>query len=70
MFLNSLYEKFLKATFLDLYYDKSYIKYYNFCQQYKDYFITIKAKRQNLILFSTIFSKTKFYSTNYNINKK
>ena len=45
MFLDGLCESLLKAKFLDLYYSKSYIKCYNFCQQYENYFATANAKK-------------------------
>ena len=45
----------LKAKMPDLYYDKSYIDYYYFCQQYKDHFKTFWAIRTYWTLFITSF---------------
>ncbi len=39
----------------DLYYSKSQIEYYNFCQQYEDYFTITRAIRPNLVLFTTFY---------------
>ena len=52
---NGPYEKPLKTRLFDVYCSKSYIEYYNFCQQYEDYFVTAKAKSLSYILFVTSF---------------
>ena len=38
-----------------MYYSKTYIEYYNFCKQYKDYFAIVEAKKHNYILFIILF---------------
>ena len=43
------------AQFLDLYYEKSYIEYYHFCQQYKDYFDTAITTGLNRTSFANSF---------------
>ena len=48
-------EKPLKARSLDVYYGKSHMEFYNFCQQYEDYFATAGAKSPNHILFAAFF---------------
>lgn len=48
-------DKSLKACFLDIYCGKSYIKCYNFCQQYEDHFAIAGAKSTNQILFAMSF---------------
>ena len=48
------YEK-LKVRSLDIYREKSYIDYYNLCQQFEDYFATAGAMRFTQILFATSF---------------
>ena len=49
------HEKLLKSRLLDVYCDKSYIKYYNFCQKCEDYFAIARAKGPNRILFAASF---------------
>ena len=48
-------EKPLKARSPDVYCGKSYIEYYNFCKQCKDYFATARAKDPNRIPFAASF---------------
>ena len=45
----------LKARFPDFYYGNLHMNFYRFCQQYKDYFKTVGAKRPNKILFTAFF---------------
>lgn len=45
----------LKAKFPNIYYKKSHMDYYHFCQQYKDYFNTIKVKSYYHIFFAIFF---------------
>ena len=52
---HSLREKPLKAKLPDVYYGKSHIECYNFCQQCEDYFATARAKGSNRILFAVSF---------------
>lgn len=47
--------KYLKTHSLEMYCDKSQKKCYYFCQQYKDYFATAKAKNNNQIFFATYY---------------
>lgn len=51
---NKFYKKLFKTKLLNIYYSESYIKYYNFYQEYKDYFALAKAKNFNH-LFVTLF---------------
>ena len=48
-FSNRLCKKLLKVRLSDIYYNKSHIEYYNFCQQYEDYFTIAKTKGLNHI---------------------
>ena len=48
-------KQFFKAKVSDVYYKKSYIDCYHFCQQCKDYFETVRATRTNQILFAAFF---------------
>lgn len=43
VFLEKPYKKLLKANFLNMYCTKTYIEYYNFCQQCKNYFTMVEA---------------------------
>ncbi len=45
----------LKAKIPYIYHGGSYMEYYNFCQQYKDYFATCGATGPNRILFAASF---------------
>ena len=45
----------LKARFPDLYYGKSHMECYHFCQQCEDYFDTAGATRSNRTLFAASF---------------
>ena len=45
----------LKARFPDVYYEKSHMDYYNFCQQCEDYFATARAMGPTQILFAMSF---------------
>lgn len=45
----------LKAKFPNVYYGKTHMKYYNFCQQYENYFAIIGAIETNCILFAAFF---------------
>ena len=45
----------LKTRFPDFYYRNPHIDCYQFCQQFKDYFETAKAKGPNKILFEASF---------------
>ena len=45
----------LKARFSNLYYGNLHIDCYQFCQQWKLHFETIRAKGPNRILFATLF---------------
>ena len=38
-----------------MYYKKSHIKYYNFCQQCEGYFATIRANKANQIFVAASF---------------
>lgn len=49
------YKHLLKVCFLDVYRDDNYIACYNFCQQCKDNFPTIKIKKPNHIFFAVFF---------------
>ena len=49
------YEKQLKARSPEIYYGKSHMECYNFCQQCKDYFAIAGGKSSNYILFATSF---------------
>ena len=53
----SLYKRLLKAEFLDVYWDTTHLKCYNFFQQCEDYFAIASAKSQNQVLFATTFFK-------------
>lgn len=48
-------ERRLKAWFLDLYYGKSQMGCYSFCQRCEDYFETAGATGSNRILFAALF---------------
>ena len=48
-------EKSLKAKSPDMYCDKFHMEYYNFCQQYKDHFATVRAKSPNHVPFIAFF---------------
>ena len=52
---DSAREKPLKARLPNVYYGKSHIECYNFCQQCKDHFATHGAKGPNCILFAASF---------------
>ena len=54
-------ERPLKARVLDVYRDKSHMKCYNFCSQFKDYFATTGATSQNRVLFTTIFAQRRSF---------
>ena len=43
------------AKSTDIYCDTSYIEYYNFCQQCKDYFAIVRATKPNQIPFAAFF---------------
>ena len=45
----------LKAQFLDSYYSNLHMDCYRFCQQGKDNFETVKAKKPNKIPFAALF---------------
>lgn len=47
--------KLLKARSPNVYCERFYIEYYNFCQQYKNYFAIAGARRANQILFAASF---------------
>ena len=47
--------KKLKTRSLDVYHGKSYMDYYNFCQQCEDYFATARATGPTRILFAAFF---------------
>ena len=49
------YEQSLKAKVLGMYYDKSYMNCYPFCQQYNDHFKTIGATGTNQTPFAAFF---------------
>ena len=49
------HKKLLKTRLPDVYFSKSHIECYNFCQQYENYFITAGAKGPNRIPFATFF---------------
>ena len=53
VFSKSPYKRPLKARFPELYYGKTHMECYNFCQQCKDYFATTGAKRPHRVLFIT-----------------
>ena len=55
VFPNRPYKRLLKARFLDMYCDKTYMEYYNFFLWCKDYFATAGAQGQNRISFTAIF---------------
>ena len=48
-------EQSVKARFLDLYFGKSHLDCYWFCQQYQDHFDTARANRDNRTPFATFF---------------
>lgn len=50
--LKSFKKRFFKVWFSEMYTRKNHIDYYNFCQQYIDHFIIIRAKKpkQNFFL--------------------
>lgn len=48
-------ERLFKTCFLDIYRSNNHIAYYNFCQYWKDYFATAKAKGPNRIPFAVSF---------------
>ena len=48
-------DKPLKARSPKIYYEKSYMDFYNFCQQCEDYFATAEATKPNQILFAVSF---------------
>ena len=50
-------KRLLNAGFLDIYWDKTHLKYYNFFQQCKDHFATAGATGLNRVLFATTFLK-------------
>ena len=52
-----LYERFLKAWFPNIYWDKTHLKCYNFVQKYKDHFATAGATGLNQVLFVATFLK-------------
>ena len=52
---DSPYEKLLKAKSSNVYYGKSVIECYNFCQQCEDHFTTAGAKSPNRIPFAAFF---------------
>ena len=49
------WEQFFKARTPKMYWGKSYIKYYHFCQQCENYFETSSTTRMNHIPFATPF---------------
>ena len=55
MFQDELRKRPLKAKFLDLYYNKSHIKCYNFYQQSEDHFAIANTKGQNRVPFAATF---------------
>ena len=48
-------EKLMKARSPNVYYNKSYMECYNFCQQCEDHFATARAKSSNRIPFAASF---------------
>ena len=48
-------KQFFKAKILEMYYDKSYMDCYHFCQQCKDHFETAGATGANRTPFATFF---------------
>ena len=52
VFLDSFSKRLLKAQFLDLYRNKFYMEYYNFCHQCKDYFATASTKDLSRVSFA------------------
>lgn len=48
-------ERFLKEQFPDMCRGNNYLACYNFCQEYKDYFATGRAKGPNCIPFAIFF---------------
>ena len=60
---NRFFIKLLKTKSLDVYYNKSYIKCYNFYQEYEDHFAIAKVKGLNRISFAAFFlyNYIKFY---------
>ena len=52
-------EKPLKARSPDIYYGKSHMECYNFCQQYKDHFAIAEAKDPNCIPFTISFLRNR-----------
>ena len=51
------WDKLLKARSPDVYYEKSHMDCYNFCQQWENYFVTVGAIGANRIFFATSFLK-------------
>lgn len=56
---NKIHERLSKAKALDVDQNKSYMKYYNFCQHYKDYFVINETISQNQVSFTIIFLKNR-----------
>ncbi len=54
-------DKSFKARNLDLYYRNSYIEYYYFYQQYKDYFETAEAKSHKHVPFIAFSLKNRIF---------
>lgn len=52
-----LWDKLLKARFPNVYCEKSYMEYYNFCQQFENYFAAARARKANQIFFAMSFSQ-------------
>ena len=52
-----LHERLIKARFLDIYWGKTHLEYYNFFQQYKDHFATSGTTGPNRVPFAAIFLK-------------
>ena len=50
-------DRSLKPRNPDLYYDYTYIEYYYFCQEYKDYFEIARSPDHKHVPFATRFLK-------------
>ena len=64
----------MKVKLSNMYYNKFYIEYYNFYQQFKNYFATNETKKSNCIIFITFsYVAISIFIGNYisrNINQK
>lgn len=69
LFFDRPFKKLLKARLPNKYYSKSHMEYYNFCQYHEDYFVTVRVKDSNYILFETFFCVIILTFVNNSINR-